>query len=111
MKKNDVYFDILQGALLQIRSVSSHGVFVKARDKSIYYESQLIHDFYQLLRTEDFNGGDIWFLNVHARWYYENCDKKKSFLYDHQLKRISTLFSLVPEKMKEQLQWEGPVIK
>lgn len=29
MGKKDIYLDILQGSLLQIRSVSTHGVFLK----------------------------------------------------------------------------------
>ncbi|WP_109848868.1 hypothetical protein [Klebsiella variicola] len=110
MKKKDIYLDILQGSLLQIRSVSTHGAFFKARDRSVYYESQLIHQFYLLLKYDDFNDADIRFLNTHARWYYEDCSKKKSFLYEHQLKRISTLFSLVPESMRGKLEWLGPMI-
>jgi hypothetical protein len=95
---------------LQIRSVSTHGAFFKARDRSVYYESQLIHDFYVLLKNDEFNDEDIWFLNNNARWYYEDCSEKKSFLYEHQLKRISIIFSLVPESMREKLEWTGPVI-
>ncbi|UVW50468.1 hypothetical protein NYO12_14715 [Klebsiella variicola] len=49
MKKKDIYLDILQGSLLQIRSVSTHGAFFKARDRSVYYESQLA-----LLNKSDF---------------------------------------------------------
>lgn len=95
------------GSLLQIRSVSTHGAFFKARDRSVYYESQLIHQFYLLLKYDDFNDADIRFLNTHARWYYEDCSKKKSFLYEHQLKRISMLFSLVPESMRGSLNGSG----
>ncbi|WP_139539948.1 hypothetical protein [Klebsiella spallanzanii] len=111
MGKKDIYLDILQGSLLQIRSVSTHGAFFRARDKSVYYESQLIHEFYLLLKNDDFNDLDIWFLNRNARWYYDDCSEKKSFLYEHQLKRISSLFSLVPEKMRDKLEWYGPEIK
>lgn len=111
MGKKDIYLDILQGSLLQIRSVSTHGAFFRARDKSVYYESQLIHEFYLLLKNDDFNDLDIWFLNRNARWYYDDCSEKKSFLYEHQLKIISSLFSLVPEKMRDKLEWHGPEIK
>lgn len=114
MGKKDIYLDILQGSLLQIRSVSTHGAFFRARDKSVYYESQLIHEFYLLLKNDDFNDFndlDIWFLNRNARWYYDDCSEKKSFLYEHQLKRISSLFSLVPEKRRDKLEWHGPEIK
>lgn len=85
--------------------------FFKARDRSVYYESQLIHEFYLLLKYDDFNDLDICFLNKNARWYYEDCSEKKSFLYEHQLKRISSLFSLVPKEMRDKLEWHGPEIK
>ncbi|UTN95540.1 hypothetical protein [Serratia plymuthica] len=109
MKKNDVYLEILQVALPHIRNGTTWRLFYRIKDRSCFYESQLIHSFYILLASEDFNESDMWFLNHHARSYYEECDSSKSMLYNAQVKSISKLFLLVPENLKDTLEWRGPV--
>ncbi|MDG1642590.1 hypothetical protein DA718_17760 [Klebsiella huaxiensis] len=108
MNKKDVYLEIYRCSLQHIRNVSKLSLWGRFRDKSVYYESQLIHKFCFLLRGEVFNDADIDFLNWGARYYYEECDIKKSIIYNEQLRRFSILFSLVPETMKSQLTWKGP---
>ncbi|WP_156293687.1 hypothetical protein [Serratia oryzae] len=108
MKKNDVYLEMLQVALPHIRSVTTWRLIYRIRDKSCFYESQLIHGFYILLASEEFEDADFWFLNHHARSYYEECDSNKSMLYNTQVKGIAKIFSLVPENFRYKLEWNGP---
>lgn len=94
--------------LPHLRMVASSGLLYRMRDKSSLYETQLIHRFYSILSHEDFSTDDFRFLNHHCRHYFITCDSKKNMLYNGQLKRISKLFSLVPEELKNNLEWAGP---
>lgn len=111
MKKKDVYLAIYQSSIQQINSVSTKGKLVRLFDKSTYYESQLIHKLSLLLKNDYFDDMDVDFLNWGAKNYYEECNMKKSMLYDEQLTRFSMLFSLVPKEMRYKLEWAGPEIK
>lgn len=51
---------------------------------------------------------DIWFLNVQARTYCEQCDEIRSPLYRENVECIKELFGLVPEELKGKLDWAGP---
>ncbi|SQI44176.1 Uncharacterised protein [Leminorella richardii] len=111
MEKNEIYLDMLSWALPHLRNHMTLGIFSRIRDKSCYYESQLIHGFYLTLKYDFFNDIDIDFLNGHARHYYINCSEEKSMLYVTQIKNISKLFALVPDSLKSQLEWEGPSVE
>lgn len=111
MNKRDVYLEIYRSAMQQINSVSTQGFLLRSLDKSMYYESQLIHRFSFLLKNEHFDDSDIDFLNWGAKYYYEKCDMKKSILYNEHLKLFSILFSLVPKEMKHKLEWDGPCLQ
>ncbi|TKY80345.1 hypothetical protein EDI29_21570 [Pectobacterium polonicum] len=110
MKKNEIYIDILQVTLPHLRMVAQSSFLRKIRDRSAVYETQLIHGFYILLSHEEFKNDDIYFLNHHCRYYYENCNSKISMLYNDHLKSFSDLFSIVPDNLRENLEWEGPKI-
>lgn len=109
MCKNEVYLDMLFWVLPHIRNMYAHSPFYRYKDKSVYYESMLVCQFHSLLVSDEFNDQDVLFLNNQARWYYENCDKTKSILYPSQLERIKSLFVLVPEGIKDRLEWKGPL--
>lgn len=110
MTKNEIYIDILQVTLPYLRMVVSSSLFRRLRDRSAIYETQLIHGFYSLLSHEEFKDDDIRFLNYHCRYYYENCNDKISMIYSDHLKSFSDLFSIVPDHLKNQLEWKGPEI-
>jgi hypothetical protein len=78
------------------------------RDRSAYYEVELIHNLPVCVFEPEFVEHDVWFLNVQARTYYWECSAGLSSLYPEQVKRIRELFSLVPEPLRSKLQWEGP---
>ena len=56
----------------------------------------------------EFTDHDIWFLNHQARYYINSCSPKTSSLYKLIEKKITMLFSIVPENLKSKLQWSGP---
>ena len=108
MTKNEIYLDILSSSLPYLRNIATHSLFRRMKDRSVYYETQLIHSFYLLLAKEHFEGGDIHFLNYHCKDYFDNCNQNISMLYDSNIEKISKLFFIVPEKLKCQLIWNGP---
>ncbi|MCS3432455.1 hypothetical protein [Klebsiella sp. BIGb0407] len=108
MTKNEIYLDILSSSLPYLRNIATHSLFRRIRDRSVYYETQLIHSFYRLLAHDDIDDGDIHFLNYHCKDYFYNSNKNISILYDSNIKNISKLFSIVPENLRSQLIWNGP---
>ncbi len=44
MTKNEIYIDMMYWILPQLRNIQSRGMIAKAKDKSCYYELQLIHN-------------------------------------------------------------------
>ena len=108
MTKNEIYLDMLRSSLPYLRGLTSQNFFRRIRDRSGYYETQLIHSFYLLLAHDDFENSDIHFLNYHCKDYFYNCSENISVLYDGNIAKITRLFSIVPENLKSQLEWNGP---
>ena len=78
------------------------------RDRSVYYEAELIHNLWPSLWEPEMTEHDIWFLNVQAKTYYDECDQNLSPLYSDNVERIKELFGIVPEQLKSKLKWTGP---
>ena len=78
------------------------------RDRSCYYETELVHNLPVSMYEPDFAEHDIWFLNVQARAYCRQCSAAVSALYPQQVGRIRKLFALVPEDLRPKLQWSDP---
>lgn len=108
MKKNEIYVEMLQWALSWLRNVQTHNALRKAKDRSCYYEAELVHNLMLTILNPNFESHDIHFLNYQAKYYYENCNEEISLNYNGHIARIKKLFELVPEDMKDQLIWDGP---
>ncbi|CDL81249.1 hypothetical protein [Xenorhabdus szentirmaii] len=108
MKKISIYSNMLWKSLSYIRNVQTQYCFRKAFDKSCYMESELLHSVVLSIREEDITTQDIFFLNNHAKFYLENADEKKCGNYNFHKENIKALFSIVPNHMKNQLEWPGP---
>lgn len=78
------------------------------RDRSAFYESELIHNLCESLFDLDFVDHDIWFLNHQARIYHDQCSPSRSPNYRRQLELIGDLFAMVPEPLLTRLSWGGP---
>ncbi|MCC8379896.1 hypothetical protein [Xenorhabdus sp. PB30.3] len=98
---------MLRFALPHIRNVQTHGFIRKGRDKSCYQEAELLHDIVSSLKETEICEHDIYFLNSQARYYLENADRVCSN-YNYHKKRIKMLFELVPDEMRNKLEWKGP---
>ncbi len=99
---------MLYRTLPHLRNISTWTRWRRLRDRSAYYEAELVHNLPVSMFEPDFVEHDVWFLNVQARTYYSECSADLSSLYPEQIKRIRELFSLVPGPLRSKLQWEGP---
>lgn len=107
-RTQEIYNEIFDSALPHIKNVSTWEWWRKLRNRSVYYEAELIHNLPVSILEPEFVDHDIWFLNHQARWYYTHCNENLSSLYLLQVERIRELFSIVPEHRRAQLEWSGP---
>lgn len=108
MKKNEIYADMLFWILPYIRNIQTQSKWFKAKDISCYYESELIHNLSTKILVDEFTDNDVSFLNEQAKYYYDKCSPKISILYPRNIESIKLLFQLVPDELKNQLNWQGP---
>lgn len=108
MTKNEIYIDMLFWILPYIRNIQSQNKKIKSEDLSCYYESELIHNLPNKILINEFTSSDISFLNYQARYYHEKCNSTISILYSKNIEYIKLLFNLVPDDLKNQLEWSGP---
>ena len=105
MNRIDIYIEMLRAALPYIRNVQSHGVLTKGFDKPCYYESELLHNIVGSLNRDDICEWDIHFLNNQAKYYIDSANDKICPNYCLHKKHIKMIFELIPEHLKEKLQW------
>lgn len=108
MNKSHIYKEMLEFALTYIRNVQSQNAFIKAKDKSCLYESELVHNIMISILDKNFTEHDLWFLNHQAKFYYDNCNAEISINYPKQVFYIKELFKIVPIELQDKLIWKGP---
>ncbi len=108
MTKSEIYIQMFNLVLPYVRSIQSQNAWVKARDMSCYFETELIHNLSRSILEQDILEHDIWFLNVQAKYYFEKCSENISPNYNQHLDYIKLLFKMVPDNLKSKLQWQGP---
>jgi hypothetical protein len=106
--KQIIYGEMLHRTLPHLRNVSTWRWWQRLRDRSAYYEAELVHNLPVSMYEPDFGEHDVWFLNVQARAYCQECSAGLSSLYPQQVERIRGLFALVPQHLRPKLQWTGP---
>jgi hypothetical protein len=106
--KQTVYYEMLRWTLPHLRNVASLKWWQRLRDRSGFYEAELVHNISASMFEPDFVSHDLWFLNVQARAYCQQCSPAVSYLYPQQVQRIRELFTLVPEHLRTKLEWKGP---
>ena len=107
-KKQELYQDILRRTSPHLRNVAALPWWRRLRDRSTYFETELLHNLWPSLFEPDFVEHDIWFLNAQAKVYCEECSERLSPLYADNVKRIKELFALVPDPFRDKLKWRGP---
>ncbi|MBK4717158.1 MULTISPECIES: zinc ABC transporter substrate-binding protein [Tenebrionibacter/Tenebrionicola group] len=108
MTKSEIYIQMFNLVLPYVRSIQSQNAWVKARDISCYFETELIHNLPKSILERDMVEHDIWFLNNQAKYYFEKCSSDISPNYDKNIEYIMALFKIVPDNLKPKLHWEGP---
>ncbi|TKK33432.1 zinc ABC transporter substrate-binding protein [Pseudomonas sp. CFBP13528] len=108
IKKNEIYIKMLSLALSYIRNTQTLDERIKGKDRSCYFEAELVHNLSSSFLSSEFFEHDIWFLNHQAKYYFDNCSDDISPNYWEHLKLIRALFELVPDTLKAKLLWVGP---
>ncbi|MEQ2025486.1 hypothetical protein [Xenorhabdus szentirmaii] len=108
INKIAIYSDMLDRTLSHIRSIQTSSIHKKAFDKTCYQEAEMLHDIVRSLYRPEVTEHDVFFLNSHARYYLEHANEKKYANYNAHKKSIKALFSLVPEHLRDKLEWSGP---
>lgn len=108
MKKIEIYSNMLWRTLSYIRNVQTRHYFRKAFDKSCYYEAELLHNVVMFIANKEMTSNDIYFLNNQARFYLEKTNNEECANYYSHQDDIKKLFSIVPEHLKNKLEWNGP---
>lgn len=107
-QKQIIYQEMFRWTLAHLRNASTWSWWRRLRDRSVYYESELIHNLPASMFDAEFGDHDIWFLNHQARSYCQSCSERLSWLYPQQVKRIRELFALIPTELRSKLEWPGP---
>lgn len=107
-QKQIIYQAMLRRVLPHLRNVSTWSWWRRLRDRSTYFEAQLIHNIWPSLWDPDFVDHDVWFLNYEASLYCRECNPQLSPLYPEQVTLIRELFNLVPPELRSKLLWNGP---
>jgi hypothetical protein len=106
--KQEIYGEMLRLALPWIRNVSTWPWWRRCRDRSTFYESELIHNLSVSMFEPDFVDHDIWILNHQAKVYHDQCTPRRSPNYVRQVELIGELFTIVPDALRTRLNWGGP---
>ncbi|GAB3259871.1 hypothetical protein [Chitinimonas naiadis] len=107
-EKQMIYQELLKLSLVYLRNQAAGSWWQRLNDRSVYYETELIHNLPISMFRADFVEHDIWFLNVQARNYYDTCNAQLSPIYTQQIAYLIKLFGQVPDSMRSQLKWDGP---
>ena len=99
-----IYQDILWWTLPHLRNVATRSWWRRLRDRSTYYETELVHNIPVLICEPVFTEADISFLKVHAASYIRECNNRISPLYQAQVKRLESLCVIAPDSFKFELQ-------
>ncbi|MBG2802985.1 hypothetical protein NA898_15880 [Proteus cibi] len=108
MRKIEIYSNMLWRSLSYIRNIQTQTCIGKAFNKSCYYEAELLHNVVISIIEEEITSNDIYFLNNQAKFYLEKANKRECTNYFSHQDDIKKLFSIVPEHLKDKLEWDGP---
>ncbi len=107
-RKQEIYRDFLQFGLPYLRGVKYVRWWQTGRRQALYVEAEFLHNLYVTILEPEFVDHDIWFLNHQAKWFLTHADPRHATCYYHHECLIRELFTLVPERLKDKLEWAGP---
>jgi hypothetical protein len=107
-EKQQIYRDMLRNILPWLRNVQTWTWWARLRDRSAQWDSELVHNIPVSILEPEFTEHDVWFLNVQARRYYQECSSRLSPNYDSNVDGIRRLCQLVPTDLRARMEWGGP---
>jgi hypothetical protein len=102
-RKQEIYRDLLWWVLPQLRMRPTFRDWFWGQRSRVQELAQLVHDLPVSILEPDFGEHDLWFLNVHAKSYFERCPDD-GLIRD----KVVELFRLVPDRLRGNLKWQGP---
>src|SRR2546426_3773861 len=107
-RKQKIYYEILEMMLPAMRNIQRHSIWHRFRYGSFYPEMELVHNMHRILVIPEFTEYDVHWLNSQARIFVERGNNPAHALHETITALISELFTLVPEPLKNKLNWSGP---
>lgn len=106
-RKQQIYNEFLFWSLPWIRNVQTLPWWHRVRrGEACYYEVEFVHNLPQSILEPDFVEHDAHFLNTQAKMFCDHC--KAAPHYEHHVALIRELFTLLPERQRALLRWNGP---
>ena len=109
-RKQKIYYEILERILPFMRNIQTHSTWRRFRYGPFYAELELVHNLHRVLVFPEFTEYDVHWLNYQARIFVEHGDNPVHGFYQSITASIAELFTLVPEALKSELKWPGPVV-
>ena len=103
-EKQKIYQYLIQQSLILSRSTLSSKVVYGRKRKAAYELAQLTHNLGSIVLNEEFTKADVHFMNYQAREFCE-----KSIGCDHIIAVLADLFAEIPDELKSELKWAGPI--
>jgi hypothetical protein len=102
-RKQAIYRDLPWWVLPQLRMRPTFRDWFWGRRSRVQELAQLVHDLPVSILEPEFGDHDLWFLNVHARSYFQRNTP------DPRVRElVAELVRLVPEHLRAKLEWQGP---
>jgi hypothetical protein len=99
---------MLTTVLPWVRNVQTWRWWTRLRERSVRWDSELVHNLPTSILEPDFTDHDLWFLNWQARAYYRGCSSDVSPNYDAKVAAVRRLSALVPDELRDRPEWRGP---
>jgi hypothetical protein len=107
-KKQLLYLEITERILPFLRNIQTHSLWRRMLYGNFFAELELVHNLPRCLVYPEFREADIWWLNCQAKIYIRECANRKCPSYEAICGVIAEIFLLVPQELKEKLNWSGP---
>lgn len=103
-----LYRELFSRSLVYLRNLSGRPIYARLKDRSAYFETELIHNLPLSMFVAEFVPHDIHFLNYQAKYYMDKCSIKISPLYPQNVNTFKNLMDIVPDPLRSDLKWSFP---
>jgi len=103
--KQKLYYEILEMLLPALRNIQQHPAWRRIAYGAFYPEMELVHNLHRILIIPEFTEYDVHWLNSQARIFVERGKNPAHGCYKPIASKISEVFRLVPEDLRQKLTW------